>query len=422
MPPLCFMISLVALGWMWSRRGTQLMMAGEVQSRTVTIAASDAGYLVELASPLRDMMSVTANETVIAIIDSSDAAMQSRELSARREQLLAEIELKKREFRDRQIALEIEQARQRERRREYQLTVQRDQRDREDQRSGLRSVIDRLSGQRRDLVIEAARAKTELASIGGEVKLLRQNRDRLAQQKAMRLISSHRLDTAESELSNQQTIHSRTATLLEQVEAQIAEVDASLQVARQRLREVLDVQTAESAPSKDSDLESSIQTPTDTVTHFTESIVITPLERELAVHDAQLQRLAARIDRMRLVSPVDGSVATIQRVPGTYVQAGDAIADLASRDDLWIRAYASPAQAEQLRPGQIVQLRTRSPGEAWEINATIETIGDQMTDPPARATGDLFAPPRGVPVRIGLPQNSQLRPGQLLDVVIHDRQ
>jgi HlyD family secretion protein len=103
------------------------------------------------------------------------------------------------------------------------------------------------------------------------------------------------------------------------------------------------------------------------------------LNQELAALVAQVAQIDDRLNRSRIVSPLQGTVLTRYVEPGEYVQAGQPLFKLASLDSLTFRAYVSGGQLSTLRLGQPVSVAVdradsiaRVPGRVTWIASSAE--------------------------------------------------
>ncbi|MHB1280460.1 MAG: efflux RND transporter periplasmic adaptor subunit [Acidithiobacillus sp.] len=112
-----------------------------------------------------------------------------------------------------------------------------------------------------------------------------------------------------------------------------------------------------------------------------------------------LRVLQAQSDQQQLTAPFAGSLHYL--VPaGAVVNAGQPIATLAGRGAPWAHAYVTPAVAQGLRIGMVVELN----GNSWQGHSKIRSVGQS-----ARHLGL-------VSVYIDLPARSPLLPGEWLQV------
>ncbi len=77
---------------------------------------------------------------------------------------------------------------------------------------------------------------------------------------------------------------------------------------------------------------------------------------ELQVKQAQaaLDKAKGNVSATEIVAPVDGVVHLGDMAPGTEVEAGQVVASIGSSDEMWIEAYLSSDQQDNIRLGQAV--------------------------------------------------------------------
>lgn len=77
---------------------------------------------------------------------------------------------------------------------------------------------------------------------------------------------------------------------------------------------------------------------------------------ELQVKQAQaaLDKAKGNVAATEIVAPVDGVVHLGDMAPGTEVEAGQVVASIGSSDEMWIEAYPSADQQDNIRLGQAV--------------------------------------------------------------------
>ncbi|MFZ5465866.1 MAG: efflux RND transporter periplasmic adaptor subunit [Pseudomonadota bacterium] len=105
------------------------------------------------------------------------------------------------------------------------------------------------------------------------------------------------------------------------------------------------------------------------------------------------------IPQLTLRAPRDGALLMLSASPGTWLDEGEAAAELAYTDRRWVEAEVPLEQATKLSPGQSVQVQPGDlAGKALAVGLTAD------------------AQRQTVQVRIELPQGSALRPGQRVQV------
>jgi multidrug resistance efflux pump len=144
--------------------------------------------------------------------------------------------------------------------------------------------------------------------------------------------------------------------------------------------------------------------------------LLSPLREQISLQQARIEQLHLQIASMVISAPISGEIAGIYHWPGAAVQAGQPIVTIAATDALYLVSYIRPQQ--RLRPeiGMKVRLRTRHPGSP-AFESQIETVGPQVEPVPPQQLADPALPEWGLPVRIPVPQEMNVRPGEVLDIV-----
>ena len=141
-----------------------------------------------------------------------------------------------------------------------------------------------------------------------------------------------------------------------------------------------------------------------------------PLEKQLAVWQAEIAEIDAQIETLEVVAPIDGTVALIYGAVDQNIQAGAPIVTIASDEGRYLVAYIRRRQRLRATEGMKVTIRTRHPGSA-PVEAIVQTVGSQVEPVPAHQLNDPGKPEWGVPVRLSMPESLSLRPGEIVDVI-----
>jgi multidrug resistance efflux pump len=135
--------------------------------------------------------------------------------------------------------------------------------------------------------------------------------------------------------------------------------------------------------------------------------MITSREQDLADVDSKLGGLQLR-------SPLTGTVTHVHLRPGQAVQPGEAILEVSAKKSAAIVAYLRQDQ-QQINPtmGMAVQVYlNRRPVQT--VLGHVDTVGGQIESVPNRQLRDQRVPEWGLPVRVAVPQNVELRPGEVV--------
>jgi len=128
---------------------------------------------------------------------------------------------------------------------------------------------------------------------------------------------------------------------------------------------------------------------------------------ERAVQDAEQQLDAARVQQAfaQVPAPLAGTVARVFVKPGEAVDVTTVMAEIVDLERLIVSAAVPSAELGSLAVGQPVQV-TAEPA-AGSVNGTLSFIAPQVDVPTGTAE-----------VRVTLPSESRLRPGQLVTIRI----
>jgi HlyD family secretion protein len=137
---------------------------------------------------------------------------------------------------------------------------------------------------------------------------------------------------------------------------------------------------------------------------------------------AETSRLQAQLRKMRIVSPIDGTVTARSVDPGETVESGDPVATIADLRRLRIEGEADEADAGALAVGAEVEVTADGfPGQAWA--GRIEEVADSVTlralkpQDPGRPTDT-----RILAVKVALTEPTPLRLGTTVELKITPRQ
>jgi multidrug resistance efflux pump len=140
----------------------------------------------------------------------------------------------------------------------------------------------------------------------------------------------------------------------------------------------------------------------------------------IAAKEEQLSKLDGKLDALEIKSPISGTVTQIHARPGQYVQAGHPILEVASERGTSIVAFIRAEQQILPREGMEVEVRTAS--DPYHSHAAkVESVAGQYDSVPTRLLRDPKTPEWGIPVRVTLPQDVSVRPGELVRVTFRSR-
>ena len=142
-----------------------------------------------------------------------------------------------------------------------------------------------------------------------------------------------------------------------------------------------------------------------------------PLAAALKVHERTLERIEAEMMPVTLRAPVSGQVAQVFKMSGEFVDQGDPILRIYASQPDYIVGYIRHPLFIQPEPGMEVLVRKQG-RERREAIMEIESVGVQMET--VEEFTSLFPEQPfetiGLPVRIALNHELDLRPGEVVDM------
>jgi len=143
--------------------------------------------------------------------------------------------------------------------------------------------------------------------------------------------------------------------------------------------------------------------------------LLAPTQAAIDTQRKRIEELDLQIEALKIRAPIAGTVTAIHQWAGQNVQAGIPIMTIAAADSRYIVSYVR--QETRIRPavGMNVDVSVRSIPRLT-ARATVEEVGPQVELIPSHQLRDPSVPEWGLPVRISVPEELGLRPGELVDV------
>jgi len=133
--------------------------------------------------------------------------------------------------------------------------------------------------------------------------------------------------------------------------------------------------------------------------------------------DAKLHKIESNINPINLVAPIDGTVSMVYRRQGENIKAGEPILTISAlKSDLIIGYLRQPFPLDP-KPEMPVEVRTRSfqrqvgIGKILSVGSQVEMVSTQLCRPG-------MAVEFGLPILVSLPPELNVRPGEIVDLVI----
>ena len=139
---------------------------------------------------------------------------------------------------------------------------------------------------------------------------------------------------------------------------------------------------------------------------------VTAKEEEIAAIDLKLQALEIR-------APVTGTVNRVYRRPGQLVRVGEPIMDMASDSGAFIVSFLRQDQRIVPTAGMPVEIRPVSNPTAV-FHSRVAQVGGNLELIPSQQLRDQKIEEWGLPIRVTVPPEAQLRPGELVHLVFPD--
>jgi len=144
-------------------------------------------------------------------------------------------------------------------------------------------------------------------------------------------------------------------------------------------------------------------------------VLLEPIRKTRAAQEARARELELQIATMAIRSPIAGKVCAILRHPGQAVEAGDDILMIAADRGRHIVTYVREYDQVRPRVGMVVSVKPRN-AAAKVVQAHVLRIGPQVEAVPPHQCADPARLEWGLPVLISVPEDADLRPGELVDI------
>lgn len=150
--------------------------------------------------------------------------------------------------------------------------------------------------------------------------------------------------------------------------------------------------------------------------------MVKPFQKELEVLGSRTNEIEAAMKSAAIVSPIDGVITQVFKVPGEALRPGDPVVRIASPYTNYIVSYVRHRQRIQPIPNMAVKLRTRHTGSR-PVDAKVVQVGPQVQPVPPEHLMDPGRPEWGYPIKIEMPKNLQglIRPGEPVDIIFPSR-
>jgi multidrug resistance efflux pump len=140
------------------------------------------------------------------------------------------------------------------------------------------------------------------------------------------------------------------------------------------------------------------------------------LRTALANREEELAQLNASLSSLQqgVTAPVSGTVYKIFLRPGQLAKAGEPIMEISADGSTYVVSYLREGE-QYIRPTPHMQVEVRPRADPKRVvEATVDTVGSTVESVPARQLRDQKVPEWGLPVRLTIPPDANLRPGEIV--------
>jgi len=168
-----------------------------------------------------------------------------------------------------------------------------------------------------------------------------------------------------------------------------------------------------SAQERDAGLRKSLSFPTTQPASL--DTFLAPVRAAIAIEEARMGEVRQRINALDIRAPFGGMIREIFRRPGQTVRMGEIIMVLAAGETSHVLTYVREHHRIGPKIGMRVKLRVRTLPVRM-VEGHIDQIGPQVVRVPLQHLRDPQMPEWGLPVRIAIPPDCGILPGEIVDI------
>jgi multidrug resistance efflux pump len=140
------------------------------------------------------------------------------------------------------------------------------------------------------------------------------------------------------------------------------------------------------------------------------------LRTALAAREAEVAQLNQTLAALEITAPVSGTVFKVYFRPGQYVRAGDIIMEISSNASNYVVTFLREEQ-QYIKPRRDMTVEVRPRNDPRRrVQGVVDTVGATVEPVPARQLRDQKIPEWGLPVRLTIPADANLRPGEMVNL------
>ena len=141
------------------------------------------------------------------------------------------------------------------------------------------------------------------------------------------------------------------------------------------------------------------------------------LRAALKAREEEVAQLDLALSALDITSPISGTVSKVHLHPGQLAKPGEPIMEIAADGASYVVAYLREDQ-RYIQPDRkmVVEVRPRN-NPKHVVQAKVDTVGAQVESVPNRQLRDQKTPEWGLPVRLAIPPDADLLPGEIVTLV-----
>ena len=140
------------------------------------------------------------------------------------------------------------------------------------------------------------------------------------------------------------------------------------------------------------------------------------LRTALTTREEELAQLDLVLGSLDITAPVSGTVFRVYLRPGQLARAGDLIMEINADGAGYVVSYLREEQ-QYIKPSPKMAVEVRPRNDPRRVvQGVVDTVGATVEAVPARQLRDQRTPEWGLPVRLSIPPDANLRPGEMVNL------
>ena len=142
------------------------------------------------------------------------------------------------------------------------------------------------------------------------------------------------------------------------------------------------------------------------------------LRTALSTREEELAQLTESLRSLEqgILAPLSGTIYKIYLRPGQLAKAGDPIMEISADGSAYVVSYLREEQ-QYIHPTPRMQVEVRPRADPRHVvEAVVDTVGSTVESVPSRQLRDQKVPEWGLPVRLSIPADANLHPGEMVNL------